>query len=159
MSSDDEIQVAQSNSTETYPMQAGALKKGGFICINNNACKVIELSVSKTGKHGHAKVSITATGIFDGRKAEDQAPTTHNVAVPFVKTETYSLLDIDNDGQLTLMDGEGAERTGVTLPTYPDGLAAQIKEAFEAGKDLQVVVTSAMGIEQVTGIKAEMRNG
>ncbi|CUG06258.1 eukaryotic translation initiation factor 5A, putative [Bodo saltans] len=154
MSSDEEIQVAESNSTETYPIQAGALKKGGFIAINGNACKVIDLSVSKTGKHGHAKVSITAVGIFDGRKMEDQAPSTHNVSAPFVKTEAYSVLDIDNDGQLTLMDGDGAERTGIPLPTYPEKLAAEIKEAFESGKEIQVVVTSAMGIEQVTGTKS-----
>ena len=112
------------------------------------------LSVSKTGKHGHAKVSITAVGIFDGRKMEDQAPSTHNVSAPFVKTEAYSVLDIDNDGQLTLMDGDGAERTGIPLPTYPEKLAAEIKEAFESGKEIQVVVTSAMGIEQVTGTKS-----
>ena len=154
MSSDEEIQVAESNSTETFPMQAGGLKKGGFIAINGNACRVIELSTSKTGKHGHAKVSITAIGIFDGRKMEDQAPSTHNVSVPFVKTDNYSLLDIDNDGQLTLMDADGAERTGITLPNYPEGLADQIKEAFESGKELQLVVTQAMGIEAVTGIKS-----
>ena len=154
MSSDEEIQVVESNSTDTYPMSAGALKKGGFICINGTACKVIDLSVSKTGKHGHAKVSITATSIFEGRKMEDQAPSTHNVAVPFVKTEAFSLLDIDNDGQLTLMDAEGSERTGITLPTYPEKLAGEIREAFESGKDIQLVVTSAMGIEQVTGTKA-----
>ena len=155
MSDDEEIQVVESNSTETYPMQAGALKKGSFLCINNNPCKVIDLSVSKTGKHGHAKVSITATGIFDGRKMEDQAPTTHNVSCPFVKTTNYSVLDIDKEGQLTLMDEEGAERVGINLPSYPEGLAAQIRESFEAGKDIMVVVTSAMSQEHVTGVKAQ----
>lgn len=153
MSSDEEIQQVENNSSETYPMSAGALKKGGFVCINGRPCRVIDLSVSKTGKHGHAKVSITATDIFDGRKMEDQAPSTHNVAVPFVKTETYSVLDIDQEGQLTLMDADGAERSGIALPTYPEGLAAQIREAFEAGKDMSVIVSTAMGIEQVTGCK------
>lgn len=34
-------------------------------------CKIVEYSISKTGKHGHAKASIVGIDIFDGRKYED----------------------------------------------------------------------------------------
>merc|ERR1719337_217753 len=40
----------------TYPQQAGDLKKGGYVMIKEHPCKIVELSSSKTGKHGHAKV-------------------------------------------------------------------------------------------------------
>ncbi|ORC91797.1 eukaryotic initiation factor 5a [Trypanosoma theileri] len=143
----------------TYPMQAGALKKGGYICINGRPCKVIDLSVSKTGKHGHAKVSIVATDIFTGNKMEDQAPSTHNVEVPFVKTATYSILDIQEDREdpskpahLSLMDDEGETRDNLDMPPNAE-LAAQIKEQFEAGKDVLVIVVSAMGIDQILSFK------
>ncbi|CBH16959.1 eukaryotic translation initiation factor 5A, putative [Trypanosoma equiperdum] len=160
--SDDEGQFAEGGAqvgSLTYPMQAGALKKGGYICINGRPCKVIDLSVSKTGKHGHAKVSIVALDIFTGNKMEDQAPSTHNVEVPFVKTATYSVLDIQEDREdpskpahLSLMDDEGETRDNLDMPPNAE-LAGQIKEQFDAGKDVLVVVVSAMGIDQILSFK------
>ena len=151
--SDEEIVATQQAGTDTYPLQAGALKKGSFLCINNVPCKVIDLSVSKTGKHGHAKVSITALGIFDGRKMEDQAPTTHNVSCPFVKTNQYMLLDIQED-RVTLMDADGQEVPGLQLPTYPETLAQEIRDSYAEGKEVTIIVTSAMGVDQITGTKS-----
>ncbi|EPY27625.1 translation initiation factor 5A [Strigomonas culicis] len=159
----DFTQQSGSNSSLTFPTPAGALKKGGYICINSRPCKVIDLSVSKTGKHGHAKVSIVATDIFTGNRLEDQAPSTHNVEVPFVKTATYSVIDIQPNedpsqpAHLSLMTDEGDSRDDLDMP--PDApLAAQIKEQFEAGKDVLVVVVSAMGTEQVLSFKNAANN-
>lgn len=42
---------------------------------------MIDVSTSKTGKHGHAKCNFTATDIFTGKKLEDMCPSTHNVDV------------------------------------------------------------------------------
>lgn len=156
---DHEFHQGGDNASKTYPMAAGALKKGGYICINNRPCKVIDLSVSKTGKHGHAKVSIVATDIFTGNRLEDQAPSTHNVEVPFVKTFTYSILDIqanhedpNHPGHLSLMNDDGESRDDLDMP--PDAtLAAQIREQYDAGKDILVVVTEAMGHQQVLSFK------
>lgn len=54
------------------------MMKGGF------PCKVVEVARSKQGKHGSAKVSITALDIFTGRKYEDLYPSSKNVEVPEV---------------------------------------------------------------------------
>jgi hypothetical protein len=43
--------------------------------------QVVDVSTSKTGKHGHAKCNFTATDIFTGKKLEDMCPSTHNVDV------------------------------------------------------------------------------
>ena len=32
----------------------------------NRPCKIVEMSTSKTGKHGHAKVHLVALDIFTG---------------------------------------------------------------------------------------------
>jgi translation elongation factor P/translation initiation factor 5A len=32
----------------------------------NRPCKIVEMSTSKTGKHGHAKVHMVALDIFTG---------------------------------------------------------------------------------------------
>jgi translation initiation factor 5A len=40
----------------SYPQQCSALRKNGFVMLKNRPCKIMEMSTSKTGKHGHAKV-------------------------------------------------------------------------------------------------------
>ena len=64
------------------------------------------MSTSKTGKHGHAKANFTAIDIFTGKKMEDIVPTSHSTSVPNVKRVEYTLLDISDDGFLSLLTGE-----------------------------------------------------
>jgi hypothetical protein len=49
--------------------------------IKGHACKIIDMSTSKTGKHGHAKCKFMAADIFDGGKHEMVETSTHNVDV------------------------------------------------------------------------------
>ena len=42
----------------TIPTQASHLKKGGLVLIKDHPCKIANMSTSKTGKHGHAKISM-----------------------------------------------------------------------------------------------------
>ncbi|KZV94977.1 translation initiation factor eIF-5A [Exidia glandulosa HHB12029] len=60
-----------SGASLTFPMQCSALRKGGHV--------IVDMSTSKTGKHGHAKVHIIASDIFTGKKLEDVSPSTHNM--------------------------------------------------------------------------------
>jgi len=50
---------AGSGASKTYPMQCSALRKNGFVVIKGKPCKIVDMSTSKTGKHGHAKVSFS----------------------------------------------------------------------------------------------------
>ena len=54
--SDDEFQKGEAGSSHTYPEQAGTLKKGAYCMIKEHPCKIQDISTSKAGKHGHAKV-------------------------------------------------------------------------------------------------------
>merc|ERR1711998_494674 len=77
----------------TKPMEAGQVRKGGFIMIKGKPCKVVDVSTSKTGKHGHAKCHFVATNIFTGKKQEELCPSTHNAEVPFVARKDYQVMD------------------------------------------------------------------
>lgn len=83
---EDEVvfESANAGASATYPVQCSALRKGGYVMIKGRPCKVMEMSTSKTGKHGHAKVHLVALDIFTNKKYEDLCPSTHNIDVPNV---------------------------------------------------------------------------
>ena len=53
----------------------------GSICHCLLLYQVVDVSTSKTGKHGHAKCNFTAIDIFNGKKYEDMMPSSHNMEV------------------------------------------------------------------------------
>eukprot|EP00349_Pseudokeronopsis_sp_Brazil_P003648 CAMPEP_0202956788 /NCGR_PEP_ID=MMETSP1396-20130829/1281_1 /ASSEMBLY_ACC=CAM_ASM_000872 /TAXON_ID= /ORGANISM="Pseudokeronopsis sp., Strain Brazil" /LENGTH=161 /DNA_ID=CAMNT_0049673967 /DNA_START=39 /DNA_END=524 /DNA_ORIENTATION=- len=142
-------------ASHVYNEEAGQIRVGGYICIKDHPCKVSAVSTSKTGKHGHAKCNFTAIDIFTGKKYEDIIPSTHNTSVPFVKRAEYSLVDISSDGFTSLMDEQGNMREDVRLPDFPENFAREIQGAFDGGKELKVIVVSAMGHDQIVEMKEE----
>ncbi|KAI7903407.1 eukaryotic translation initiation factor 5A [Cokeromyces recurvatus] len=152
MSDDHEhnFETADAGASQTYPMQCSALRKNGHVVIKNRPCKIVEMSTSKTGKHGHAKVHLVGTDIFTGRKYEDLCPSTHNMNVPNVNRQDYALLNID-DGYLSLMLPDGSTKDDVKLPEGE--LGTKLEEEFDEGKELVVSVVSAMGEEHCLSFK------
>jgi len=51
-----DFQSAASGASDTFPQQCSALRKNGYVVLKGRACKIVDMSTSKTGKHGHAKV-------------------------------------------------------------------------------------------------------
>merc|ERR1712187_869506 len=108
-----------SGASQTYPQQAGEIKKGSHLMIKGHPCKCIEVSTSKTGKHGHAKAHIVALDIFTSKKYEDLCPTSHNLEVPFVKRTEYQLLNADKDtGEVSLLLEDGGTKDDLNLPDF-----------------------------------------
>lgn len=146
--SDDEhhdvhFESTDSGASKTYPMQAGSIRKNGFIVIKGRPCKVVDVSTSKTGKHGHAKCNFTALDIFTNKKLEDLQPSSHNCDVPHVVRTEYTLIDISDDGFCTLMTDSGDTKDDLSLPKGTDDLeklAEQIQADFEEGKEVVVSV-------------------
>jgi translation initiation factor 5A len=143
---------ADAGASKTYPMQCSALRKNGFVCIKNRPCKIVDMSTSKTGKHGHAKVHLVAIDLFTGKKLEELCPSTHNMDVPNVTRREYQLLDVTDDDFLSLMTDDGATKDDVKIP---DGeVGDKIKKLFiEEGKDTNVIVLTAMGEESAIDAK------
>jgi len=159
--SDDEshnqtFEAAASGASLTFPMQCSALRKNGHVVIKGRPCKIVDMSTSKTGKHGHAKVHLVAIDIFTGKKLEDISPSTHNMDVPNVARNEYQLVNID-DGFLNLMNSEGTAKDDVKVPE--GDLGKDIQAAFDDGKDLLVTIISAMNEEQAISWKEAPKSG
>ncbi|TIB13511.1 hypothetical protein E3P89_01208 [Wallemia ichthyophaga] len=113
------------------------------------------MSTSKTGKHGHAKVNLTALDIFTGKKYEDVSPSTHNMDVPNVKRTEFQLVDVD-DGFLSLLMPNGDSKDDVKVPEGE--LGEKLEKDFKDGKDLMVSILSAMDRESCVGYKEAPQN-
>ena len=123
--------------------------------IKGKPCKILTISVSKTGKHGHAKCNFLAVDIFTGKKLEDMIPSSHGTTVPIVNKAEWEIINIEEE-ELTLMDEGGNQKTDLNLPTFPPLMGEEIRTAWAGGDNtVMVTVQSAVGIEAVIGFKKE----
>mmetsp|Transcript_35379 Transcript_35379/g.117244 ORF Transcript_35379/g.117244 Transcript_35379/m.117244 type:complete len:167 (-) Transcript_35379:390-890(-) len=157
---DQVFESTESGASESYPIEAGQIRKGGFIMIKGRPCKVSDVTSSKTGKHGHAKCHFVAIDIFTGKKIEDLVPASHTTYAPFVKKIEYQAMDVDEDGFITVLDAEGNTREDLKIPEAmpqpppgADELSKKIREHLADEKDFYVVVQAACGTEQIMDIK------
>jgi translation initiation factor 5A len=145
-----DFEGGDAGASATFPMQCSALRKNGFVMIKSRPCKIVEMSTSKTGKHGHAKVHMVALDIFTGKKYEDICPSTHNMDVPNVKRKDYQLIGMEDDF-LSLMDDTGDTRDDLKCP---DGeIGDEIRAAIGDEKEILCTVLSAVGEECVIATK------
>ncbi|KAJ5934313.1 eukaryotic translation initiation factor 5A-2 [Penicillium verhagenii] len=146
------FESADAGASTTYPMQCSALRKNGHVVIKGRPCKIVDMSTSKTGKHGHAKVHMVAIDIFTGKKLEDLSPSTHNMDVPNVLRREYQLLDITDDDFLSLLKEDGDTKDDVKVPDNEIGkrIIAMFKDE---GKDVNVIIQTAMGEEAAIDAK------
>ncbi|XP_033841383.1 eukaryotic translation initiation factor 5A-1 [Periophthalmus magnuspinnatus] len=136
--------TGESGASATYPMQCSALRKNGFVVLKGRPCKIVEMSTSKTGKHGHAKVNLVGIDIFTNKKYEDMCPSTHNMDVPNIKRNDYQVVNI-NDGYMSLMNDNGDIREDLRVPDNEIG--KEIESKFGNGEEFMVTVICAMGEE------------
>lgn len=152
MEGDDDYTEASAGASATYPVQCSSLRKNGFVMLKNRPCRIMEMSTSKTGKHGHAKVHLVGLDIFTNKKYEDLCPSTHNIDVPNVSRNDFQLIDISDDGFATLMNDKGETRDDLRIPE--GDLGTKIRDEF-VKEDTTVIVTvmSSTGEEAIIACK------
>jgi len=152
MSDDETFEAAGAAGALTYPIQCSALRKNGYAMLKGKPCKIVDMSTSKTGKHGHAKVNMTGIDIFDGKKYEDMSPSTHNMEVPIVVRKEYNLVDVTEEGYLSLMEDNGDVRDDLHCNHNQD-LLDEIRKKWDAGEEMMISVIKALDREMPLAIK------
>ncbi|CAG5121433.1 unnamed protein product [Candidula unifasciata] len=143
---------ADAGASQTYPMQCSSLRKNGYVVLKGRPCKIVEMSTSKTGKHGHAKVHMIGIDLFTNKKYEDICPSTHNMSVPNVVRTDYQFMGLDDDGFLSLMSDTGEAREDLKCPEGDAG--KEIRERSERDESFNVTVLKVMGEEVPIGCKS-----
>eukprot|EP00045_Choanoeca_perplexa_P001630 m.20981 g.20981 ORF g.20981 m.20981 type:complete len:153 (+) comp11081_c0_seq3:669-1127(+) len=149
--------MSSNQSSQTVQVSAGSLKKNSYVMVKGHPCKVINLSKFKPGKHGHAKVHIIATDIFDQRRHEVCVGCQHDIETPFVSSEEYLVNNISEEGYLSLMDDSGAVREDLRLSaerSLDAELLAEYKSISADGEQvLEVMVLRAVSQEMIMGFR------
>ena len=105
-------------------INATEAKLGTSIIIEGAPCIIRKMDVSKTGKHGHAKVRLEAIGIIDDKKRVLVVPGHERFEVPLIEKKRGQVLS--KLGQnISLMDVESYETIDVACP---EEIKNEIKE-------------------------------
>lgn len=153
---DYEFQNADSGASGCENTEAGRLKAGSLVMIKEKPCKVTHQSHAKTGKHGSAKVMLTGEDIFTHKKYECTYGSGDMVPAPLVTRKEYTLIDIDEDDFMMLMDEVGNIKEDVKLPEHEwcEDFVKTMKSILAAAtNECLVVVISALGQEQATSAR------
>jgi len=94
---------------------AGSLKKGSYILIDDEPCRVVSVAISKPGKHGAAKAKVEGVGIIDDKKRSVIVPGGDEVQVPIIAKRNAQVLSQTND-TANLMDSETYETFDLPIP-------------------------------------------
>jgi len=74
------------------PVDVGSLKTGSYVIVDDEPCRIVDLTKSKPGKHGSAKARVVTIGVFDGVKRSFVKPVDAKVDVPMIEKRTGQVL-------------------------------------------------------------------
>jgi translation initiation factor 5A len=133
--------------------QASTIHKGDYLMINDHPCKCLDVSTSKTGKHGSCKCHFKGSDIFASTVHEIIYSSKENVSVPTIVREEYSLTNISDDGYASLLSVDGVIREDIKIDED-----SQIMIDFYDGKSISCSVMTCMGKSVITSHKIEKDN-
>ncbi len=122
---------------------AKELRSGKYVLIDDIPCKVVQIESSKPGKHGSAKMRITAIGIFTGQKKTLLTPGDADVEVPIIERKTVQVMSVSGN-TAQVMDKETYEVFDMDVPQE---LAGKV----EAGKEVDIL--AAMGKKMMERVR------
>jgi translation initiation factor 5A len=113
------------------PVDVGSLRVGGYMIIDNEPCRIVDIAKSKPGKHGSAKARIVAIGVFDGQKRQFVKPVDLNTEIPIIDKRAGQVFAVNPTG-VQIMDLETYEYLDAPYPEEED-----LKAKLIAGAEIE----------------------
>jgi len=127
------------------PVDVGSLRVGGYMLIDDQPCRIVDITKSKPGKHGSAKARIVAIGTFDGVKRSIVKPVDAKSEVPLVDKRPGQVFALNPTG-VQIMDLETYDY--IDAP-FPDD--ESLKAKLEVGSEIEY--WKIMGRIKITRVK------
>ena len=122
---------------------AKEMKVGSYVLIDAIPCKIVEIESSKPGKHGAAKMRVTAIGIFEGQKKTLLTPGDADVEVPIIDRKNVQIMSVSGKNA-QVMDQQSYEVYDLEIPE-------ELISGAVAGKEAEVI--EAMGRKKMERIR------
>ncbi len=129
----------------TKPVDVGELRVGGYMMIEGEPCRIMDITKSKPGKHGSAKARIVAIGVFDGQKRQFVKPVDANAEVPIIDKRPGQVFAVNPTG-VQIMDLETYEYLDAPFPDEEE-----IKSKLAAGAEIEY--WKILGKVKITRVK------
>ena len=107
-------------------INASEMRVGSFLIIDGDNFVVKSMDISKTGKHGHAKVRFEANSLSGGKKKVMVVPGHERFEVPMINKKKAQVLSIVGNNA-SLMDSENFESFDLPIP---ENLKDVVKESM-----------------------------
>ncbi|QLJ52342.1 MAG: translation initiation factor 5A [Candidatus Fermentimicrarchaeum limneticum] len=105
------------------------LKVGKYVLIDDVPCRIVGIESSAPGKHGAAKMRVTAMGIFDSQKRTLLKPADADAEIPIIERKTGQVVSISGDNA-QIMDLADYSTFEITIPQ-------DMKNEVAAGKEVE----------------------
>jgi translation initiation factor 5A len=129
----------------TKPMDVGELRVGGYMMIEGEPCRIMDITKSKPGKHGSAKARIVAIGVFDGQKRQFVKPVDNGAEVPIIDKRPGQVFAVNPTG-VQIMDLETYEYLDAPFPEEEE-----IKSKLASGAEIEY--WKILGKVKITRVK------
>ena len=111
------------------PVDVGSLREGGYLIVDGEPCRIVEITKSKPGKHGSAKARIVAIGVFDGVKRSIVKPVNATAEVPIIEKRSGQIFAV-TPTSVQIMDLETYEYLDAPYPEEEE-LKAKLSPGVE----------------------------
>lgn len=129
---------------EVKIVTVATLKPGSYVLIDGNACIIRDTQVSKSGKHGHAKMRMVAIGLLDDKKRDITMASQDNIEIPIIEKRTAQVLSVIENNS-NVMDVDSYETFDLTIPE-------ELKGTINAGMQvLYWIVMDKKVMKQIKG--------
>ena len=111
------------------PVDVGSLKTGSYVIVDDEPCRIVDITKSKPGKHGSAKARVVTIGVFDGVKRSFVKPVSAKAEMPMIEKRTGQVL-ATLASSVQIMDLETYEIFETAFPKDQD-LRSRLNEGME----------------------------
>jgi len=119
------------------------LKVGKYVLIDDVPCRIVGIESSAPGKHGAAKMRVTAIGIFDNQKRTLLKPSDADAEIPVIERKTGQVVSITGDNA-QIMDLDDYSTFEIPIP-------AEMKTELIAGKEIEYM--ESMGKKLINRVR------